>query len=208
MDTNIINNPLIIKNVFTTEQLQNLYLEINNIISNDYLIQQTLGRLYSIIYWKEDKKNNGGPVGLKISKNFVDTINSFLNKNLNVDLELESISYTKYSLNYGLPNLSPHVDTNFIQPRVTFDIQLDSNISWPILIEEKEYILENNQALVFSGTHQVHWRKKINFNENEYVDMLLCQFSEKNNNLIDSDIIKTRTIRQKILNIKYDKGII
>lgn len=210
MDTNITTNIKIIKDIFTKEELDFLYKEINDIIKKDYIVQETLGRLYSVLYWKEYKKENNGSVNLKINKNIVDKIINIAEKNSGKILELESISFTRYSQEYGGPNLHPHVDTKFEEPRITLDIQLDGNVNWNIIVEEQSNILKNNEALIFSGTHQVHWREKKIFNKNEYLDMLLCQFSEKtkNKNKISIDFIKQRDIKQKVLKLKYDKGLI
>jgi hypothetical protein len=210
MDINTITNNKIIKNIFTEKELTFLYDEINNIIKQDYIVQEVLGRLYSILYWKESKEENDGSINLKINKKIVDKIIDVAGKKLNKELELESISFTRYSKQYGNPNLHPHVDTKFKTPRLTFDIQLDSNLDWAIVVEGESSILKNNEALIFSGTNQVHWREKKVFNDDEYLDMLLCQFSEKTNyvNEIPPEFIKERDIRQKTLKLKYDKGII
>jgi hypothetical protein len=210
MDINTITNTKIIKNIFTEKELTFLYDEINNIIKQDYIVQEELGRLYSILYWKESKEENNGSINLKINKKIVDKIIDIAGKKLNKELELESISFTRYSKQYGNPNLHPHVDTKFKTPRLTFDIQLDSSLDWAIIVEGESSILKNNEALIFSGTNQVHWREKKVFNDDEYLDMLLCQFSEKTNyvNEIPPEFIKERDIRQKTLKLKYDKGII
>lgn len=210
MDINTITNTKIVKNIFTEEELTFLYSEINNIIKQDYVVQEVLGRLYSILYWKEYKEENNGSINLKINKKIVDKIIDVAEKKLNKQLELESISFTRYSKQYGSPNLHPHVDTKFKTPRLTFDIQLDSNLDWAIVVEGENSILKNNEALIFSGTNEVHWREKKVFNDDEYLDMLLCQFSEKTTyiNEISPEFIKERDIRQKTLKLKYDKGII
>lgn len=210
MDINTITNTKIVKNIFTEKELIFLYNEINNIIKQDYVVQEVLGRLYSILYWKEYKEENNGSINLKINKKIVNKIIDIAEKKLNKQLELESISFTRYSKQYGSPNLHPHVDTKFKTPRLTFDIQLDSNLDWAIVVEGESSILKNNEALIFSGTNEVHWREKKVFNDDEYLDMLLCQFSEKTTyiNEISPEFIKERDIRQKTLKLKYDKGII
>lgn len=81
------------------------------------------------------------------------------------------------------PKLVPHYD-GFPEPRFTFDYQLKSNTSWPLFVEEKEFELKDNQALTFSGTHQIHWRSKKEFVPGEFIDMIFCHLylpnSEKN----------------------------
>lgn len=209
-DGSIVKNNFVVDNIFSDEEIKLLYSEVNLEINGFYQAQDSLGRLYSTLYWKESKIENNGTVDFKISNNLVNKIVTLAQHNSDVILELESISFTRYSLDYGVPDLPPHVDTRFKQPRLTFDIQLDGNTLWPIVVEGKKYTLKNNQALVFSGTHEVHWREKKSFNSDEYLDMLLCQFSEKTteNNDISLEFIKKRDIKQKTLKLKYDKGII
>jgi hypothetical protein len=72
----------------------------------------------------------------------------------------------------GAPLLSPHYDETFKEPRFTFDYQMKSNTTWPLVVEEREYPLEDNQALTFSGTHQIHWRTKKVFSDEEFIDMI------------------------------------
>jgi hypothetical protein len=72
----------------------------------------------------------------------------------------------------GAPVLSPHYDETFKEPRFTFDYQMRSNTSWPLVVEEREYALKDNQALTFSGTHQIHWRTKKIFSSEDFIDMI------------------------------------
>ena len=72
----------------------------------------------------------------------------------------------------GAPLLSPHYDETFKEPRFTFDYQMRSNTTWPLVVEEREYPLEDNQALTFSGTHQIHWRTKKVFSDEDFIDMI------------------------------------
>ena len=77
------------------------------------------------------------------------------------------------------PSLFPHYDETFKEPRFTFDYQLSSNISWPLIVEpDKEFVLKDNQAVTFSGTHQVHWRKPTLFKDGDFVEMIFCHFSD------------------------------
>lgn len=71
------------------------------------------------------------------------------------------------------PNLTPHFD-GFPEPRFTFDYQIRSNVDWPLYVEGKKFVLKDNQALTFSGTHQVHWREPYDFKPGEFVEMIFC----------------------------------
>jgi len=97
-----------------------------------------------------------------------------------------------------MPMLPPHLDDAFLEPRFTFDYQIGGNTDWPLIVEEKEFVLKNNQALTFAGTHQVHWRSKRSFSEDEYLDMLFIHLKKKNT---DESVIGL--IPQMAKKIKY-----
>lgn len=87
--------------------------------------------------------------------------------------------YEKFSRDDGSvsnPRLVAHYD-GFPEPRFTFDYQIRSNTSWPLFVEEREFVLKDNQALTFSGTHQIHWRAKKDFVPGEFIDMIFCHLS-------------------------------
>jgi hypothetical protein len=94
-------------------------------------------------------------------------------------LVLEAYQFARYEKftapdgSVSIPRLMPHRDF-FTEPRYTFDYQIGSNVSWPIFVEGEEFTLSDNEALTFSGTHQVHWRPKQEWTEGEFVDMIFC----------------------------------
>lgn len=53
----------------------------------------------------------------------------------------------------------PHVDRP--QCQFTVDLCLNQDAPWPIYVDENPYYLEVGQALVYSGTHQPHYRKRM-----------------------------------------------
>ena len=95
-----------------------------------------------------------------------------------------------------VPNLRPHFDT-FTEPRFTFDYQLGSNIDWPIYVEGKKFILKNNQALTFSGTHQIHWRPARDFVIGEFLEMVFCHLYLKDS---------STQLGPEHANLMYDKS--
>ena len=97
------------------------------------------------------------------------------------DLEITEYQFSRYAPNdpENLPNLSPHFD-GFMEGRITFDYQIGSNTSWALAVEGKEFVLKDNQALTFSGTHQIHWRLHKTFGPTEYVDMIFFHLRQKN----------------------------
>ena len=84
--------------------------------------------------------------------------------------------YARYSNESGsLPNLPPHHDTaGEGYPTLTLSVQLGSNIDWPIRIYDEEFNLKDNDALVFCGTNNIHWRPDYDFKDGDYVDIFVC----------------------------------
>jgi hypothetical protein len=49
---------------------------------------------------------------------------------------------------------------------------MDSTLDWELCAYDTCETLSKNEALVFSGSHQIHWRPPINFSENDYFDLI------------------------------------
>jgi hypothetical protein len=100
-------------------------------------------------------------------------------KSIDPECKIRYFSFVKYSLEHGQPQLMPHMD-NPKRESFLFDIQLDANIDWPIVVDGKEYVLQNNDILVIDVQREVHWRKPIKFNEDSYVYMMFVSFNNDN----------------------------
>lgn len=114
---------------------------------------------------------------------------SIYQKVYNYALELDkdcvpyAFIFSRYSNKYGVPKLLPHTDnanTDF-----TIDYQLDSNIGWSINVDNKNYNLLNNDALIFASSDLMHWREPRNFLDSEYVDMIFFHFINKDKKMLD-----------------------
>jgi len=94
---------------------------------------------------------------------------------------MNTFTFVRYSNEYGVPILVPHMDritpNEKIYNKLTLDYQLDSNTEWPIYVEDQEFVLKDNQALAINVTENVHWRGAKKFNDGEYVDMIFFHFS-------------------------------
>jgi len=114
-----------------------------------------------------------------LPQNIVDTITRAAQSTTETKIVLRELSFATYKEFEGAdaPQLPPHTDEGFREPRLTFDIQLKSNRDWAIVVEGRSYTLKDNQALTFSGTHQVHWREKTEFSDGEFADMIFAHFS-------------------------------
>lgn len=126
------------------------------------------------------------------------------------DLKLEAYQFARYENGKDddgnviyRPILSPHHDDTFEEPRFTFDLQLKSNTSWALVVEDKAFTLSDNQALTFSGTHQVHWREHKLFEDGEYIDMLFMHLELKNPEKITQEHKQSMYQKEKHFMAKY-----
>ena len=106
------------------------------------------------------------------------------------DFLLADMCFARYELVYGPhgekynPQLNLHNDSTFKDPRIVLDYQVSSNIDWELIIQKKgedkptEYLLKDNDLLIFSGTDQLHGRVPREFKPGEYVDLLFMHFSK------------------------------
>jgi len=95
--------------------------------------------------------------------------------------------YNRYTWQTGNPpTLKPHFDTMIEYGSITLTIILNTTLDWNIVAEDKEFEIKSNQAFLFSGTHHLHWRPKIEFGPFDHYDFLLCQFIDKNPVTLDT----------------------
>ena len=79
---------------------------------------------------------------------------------------------------YAQPKLKMHRDENFNTQRICIDYQLESNTSWDMIVGEKRWEMEDNSALLFSSTDQMHGRTPKIFLDGEYMDLIFFHLSE------------------------------
>ena len=105
--------------------------------------------------------------------------------------------YNRYTWKTGYPPvLKPHFDTMIDAGSITLTIILDTTLDWNIVAEDEEFEVKTNEAFLFSGTHHLHWRPKIEFGPDDQYDFLLVQFIDKNPVRLDNkywdEMIKNR----------------
>lgn len=122
-------------------------------------------------------------------KEFRESIKNTLEKTLNIPLELPQIHFARYTPQTGSPPaLRPHNDKMLKYPAVTISIQMDSTLDWELCAYDKCATLSKNEALVFSGSHQIHWRPVKEFLETDYLDIMVCQFTTSSEQLSQDHI--------------------
>jgi hypothetical protein len=108
----------------------------------------------------------------------LDRIMELVQSNTDIPVNTPDFHFAKYAKSSGhRPQLYPHYDVHLKVPHLTLSIQIESSFPWTMFIDGKPYTLKDNQGLLFSGTHQIHWRDNVDFGEYDYSDVLLSQFS-------------------------------
>lgn len=159
----------IVENVLTDEQIATIYKNVEN--SHNSYVMELFSQNISDFELPKD-----------IERKIITKCQTIGGES---DLEITEYQFSRYkntTLENGeviRPNLTPHADQTFQEPRFTFDYQIGGNTTWPIIVEGKSFTLQNNQALTFSGTHQVHWREPKIFSDDEYVDMVFFHLRKR-----------------------------
>lgn len=166
---------VVLDNLLTDEQISNIFNIVSNTTSQDFQSDLAYNSWHIVlpqeivdIFTKKAEEVAGEELVLK-EYNFS-------------RYEKVTSSCGKYTFN---PLLFPHTDEAFNAPRFTLDYQIRSNVDWDIVVdnweEEKVFLIKDNQALTFSGTHQVHWRPKREFVPGEFLEAIFMHFEPKNN---------------------------
>jgi hypothetical protein len=86
----------------------------------------------------------------------------------------------KYTLDTGFkPKLTPHTDLGLEFHSITISVLFKKNIEWPIGVNSDSWLLNPGDAVIFSGTTQVHWRPTIDFKEGDFVESLIIQIKDE-----------------------------
>lgn len=176
--------PIIVDNIFDKDDYDLIYRIVNETPEDKTKLQKWAG-------------HRAWHVGL--GQKIEDKINAAVSRTDALkDLHLvRDYSFARYTPEYGYEvKLFPHCDLRETQ-RVTFDIQLNADEPWGIVVEDKTYWLENNQALVFAGTQQAHWREQKRVQPSSVIDMIFCHLEYKTPLPLDEgqdSILQERTI--------------
>jgi hypothetical protein len=160
-----VKDPLIIKNVFSAEE----HNELKNIMKN----------------WQVGSDWDPGFGRHTVQSTIIDEYAEKLTPLAKKMFNSENIK-TSYSLfaHYEGPGarLHRHADDNACT--YTIDLCLYQTEPWAIGInhngEDKEYFLQENEAILYYGNDQEHWRPKFPNPESQNVAMIFFHFVEPN----------------------------
>lgn len=171
-------------------------------VVDNVLLPEHIDEIYSKIGLAEEHQTWVQPwAGHKIwdvqfSQEVEDRINQIAQSVVGDHVTLDrDYSFARYSPKFGYScKLFPHYDNREAQ-RITFDIQLRASEPWSVVVENIAYPLEDNQALVFAGTQQIHWRENKKISKDAEIDMIFCHLIYKDSKPLDEnqkDILNAR----------------
>jgi hypothetical protein len=118
--------------------------------------------------------------------------------------EFRYFSIVKYAKEYGIPQLAPHCD-HPEKETFLFDIQVDGNIDWPLVVNAEEYNLTNNSILVVDVQNNPHWRKPMKFEDDSFLYMLFVMFKNETLELANiEDQMKKSQPYSRIYNKEFE----
>lgn len=159
---NKLKNPVLIKKVFSDKDFYDLKKHIEE--NNDKLVfDENFKRyVYNSQYLVDNFNKKLEPLAKKI----------FKNKNIET-------SYCLYARYQGtLSSLEKHKDLN--ANTYLIDVCINEKTPWPIFVENKEYVLQENQGLAFLPMEWEHWRNDFPDPENNIVEIIMFYFVDKN----------------------------
>lgn len=162
--------PIVIDNFFTEEEIIDIYTTKSD--SKNFIVDSNFG----FITCTEN-----------FTENIINKIISNVEKYTNSELTFFGSHMPRYTWKSGTkPQLLPHYDVGLDRTCYTLTIQLDHTLTWPFCVGENCYNVLRNQAILFSGSHQIHWRPQTDFKEDDFYDIIVVQLTENNLPLLDS----------------------
>lgn len=177
--------PVLVEDIFTDKELNDILQTVSKFPLEKIRIQKWGGQ--------------GVLDEIKISDSVIAKIQNLASKASNKELIVAEYSIVKYCPEYGYEvKLFPHYDTRPYEMFV-FDVQLQTNEDWGIIVEGKQFNLLDNQALLFSGTQQMHWRENKKLQDGSEILMMFCWLKHKISKPISETQSTIMLERQKVL---------
>lgn len=191
-----------------------------NIVIDNFFTQDQINRIYNIVQHTDRTDFHQGlsytSWHIELPQDIIDKVTQVAEDTMGEEFVLYEYNFSRYQKTISdcrkflfNPLLFPHIDNAFTGKRFTIDVQLKSNLSWDIVVDdwksEKTFTLKDNQALTFSGTHQVHWRPKKDFTDDQFLEALFLHLVPKYNNFVSEQDKKDILDRQAFKNSIWEK---
>lgn len=183
--------PIIIDNFFTDEEIESIYKDRFEVApvtkdgyGNDYVFTDpSCGYITSPYPYEPHIRR---------------TMLSEIAKRVPIYVREDGHHTPRYTLDSGSePSLRPHYDVGMDTASFTLSIQLKATKPWDLFVEGQSYSLNFNQALLFSGSHQIHWRPDLKFDKSDYYDIIVCQVVEDTESPLVLDDAHRATMQTK-----------
>lgn len=89
----------------------------------------------------------------------------------------------------------------------TLDYCVSAKTTWPMWVENKEYLVAQNAALVFLGEDQTHWREDFPDPRNNVVELLFFHFAPKDHWYFTKGPKYAKTVANKIEKLALANGV-
>ena len=147
----------IFNNFFNNDEINTIISHINNLENNN------VGKVY--------RQTGRKLIGLDgLDKNIIDKVENCVKDLYQKNLIVKDIGFMRFKKEYGSPKLLPHKDDYACE--VVFDYQVKTNKKWDLIIEGNRIELKDNDAVCFEGEKEAHWRERVNFKDDEFVEMI------------------------------------
>jgi hypothetical protein len=178
-----MTEPILLKDVFSNAHLKEIkevsYLKFKEtkVIDRSHT---TLEEIYAgksdIII---DKKLGRAQVPLQpdmFSQSLLRFLEDF-GKKYNPNSIFTGMTFTRYSSEYGWPQLVPHID-HPSKMAFILDLQLHSNIDWPICYPNISHTLKDGESIFMESTKIPHWREPRIFDSLDFIEMAFIHFHD------------------------------
>lgn len=161
--------PIVIDNVFTEEEIKEIYE--SRLQSENFIVDDSCGYITNTKPFSEHIRNK---------------IVEIVQKNVPIKVKEWGNHMPRYTLeSNSKPRLHPHYDVGLDQASFTLSIQLDHTLPWTVYVGHQGYDIKRNSAVLFSGSHQIHWRPDIEFSKDDYYDVIVAQVVEDTENPLE-----------------------
>jgi len=187
--------PIVVDNIFSKDQYKDIYDRVNSTFPSELTADVPDDSGYM----------NAGEIGYFAYINgFRDdvykAVKDVAEANTGLKLGSPEIHFARYSLKTGFPPiLRPHNDLMLKYPSITMSIQLESSFDWELFANFHSATLSSNQGMIFSGSHQMHWRPRVEFKEDDYFDIMVCQMKASDELLTKDHEDEMFTLKRQVL---------
>jgi hypothetical protein len=197
--------PVVEKHIFSKDQYEDIYKRVN----------KTFPEVLEKDVPEGSKYINAGDIGYfayigGFRDDIYDRVQE-LGKKYYRSVGKPEIHFARYSLKTGYPPiLRPHYDEMLKYPSITLSIQLEKTFDWDLYANNTGEMLSENEGLVFSGSHQIHWRPRVGFKDDDYYDIMVCQMRVSDEELSEDHFDKMFALKLSTLEnffVKYPENV-